>query len=98
MRLELNQEMLGLRPRELLRIRGVAGHALVCHSGSVWLTQHGDGRDILLGAGERFVLDRDGVALLQAFEQSSVGLAPGAAARSVAARLRAAHTPNCAAA
>ena len=79
MNLELNQDGLCLKPKQMLKVRNGAGHAILCHSGSLWLTQYGDGRDIVLGAGESFRFDRDGLALVQALEQSSVSLTARAA-------------------
>jgi len=89
MRLELNQNGLCMKPKQLLRVGGGAGNAIVCHSGSVWVTQDGDLRDIILGAGESFVIERNGPTLVQALEQSAVSFAQSAhAARSaVAAKL-----------
>jgi hypothetical protein len=75
MTLELKPEGLCLNKRQLLKLRGGAGHAVVCHSGSVWLTQDGDRRDIVLGAGESFALDRAGLVLVQALEQSAISIA-----------------------
>jgi len=86
MKLELMEDAICLKPKQLLKVRGGAGHAVVCHSGSVWLTQARDQRDILLGAGESFVLDRNGAALLQAFEQSAVSIGPAASATRFASR------------
>ena len=80
MRLELNQDGLCMKPKQLLRVHGGAGNEIVCHSGSVWLTQEGDPRDIVLGAGETFVLERRGQALVQALEQSALSFARSARA------------------
>ena len=100
MKLELNTERFCLTPKQLLKVRGGIGHALVCHSGSVWLTQHRDRRDILLAAGDSFVLDHGGLALVQALEQSAVSLARAAPERRPAASRRAsgASPAPCAAA
>ncbi len=47
-----------------LRIRdGHGAHVAVGH-GTAWLTQHGDRRDIVIGAGESFRIDRDGVTVV----------------------------------
>ncbi len=78
MNLELNQDGLCMKPKQLLKVRGGVGHTIVCHSGSVWVTQDRDRRDIVLGAGESFALDRSGLALVQAFEQSAISIAPPA--------------------
>jgi hypothetical protein len=78
MKLELIEDAICLKPKQLLKVRGGAGHTVVCHSGSVWLTQARDWRDVVLGAGESFALDRNGPALLQAFEQTAVSIGPTA--------------------
>jgi len=76
MNLELNPDGLCLKPNQVLKVHGGIGHAIVCHSGSLWVTQHRDQRDIVLGAGEAFALDRNGLALVQALAQSAVSLVP----------------------
>jgi hypothetical protein len=67
-----------------------------CLAGSLWITQDGDTDDVVLKAGECFVLDRRGLALVSApvdsatlvVEKASRG-APCAAQRFVApGRLR----------
>ena len=85
MNLELNQDGLCLKSHQILKVRRGSGHTIVCHNGSVWLTQHGDGRDIVLNAGESFALDRDGLALVEALEQSGISIAPPAARTRAAA-------------
>jgi len=79
MNLEFNPQGLCLKPKQLLKVRRGSGHAIVCHSGSLWVTQHRDPRDIVMGAGESFALDRNGLVLVQALEQSAISIAPPAA-------------------
>jgi len=76
MNIELNQNGLCLKPNQLVKVRGGRGHSIICHSGSVWVTQDGDPRDVVLRAGEAFTLDHDGPALLQAFEPGAISIAP----------------------
>ena len=78
MNLELNHDGLCLKSRQVLKVRGGSGHTIICHSGAVWVTQDRDRRDIVLGAGESFALDRNGLALVQALEQSAISIAPAA--------------------
>ena len=81
MRLELNQDELCMKRRQILNVRGGIGHVIACHSGSIWVTQEGELRDIILGAGESLALERKGPVLVQALEQSAISLArstPGA--------------------
>lgn len=85
MNLELNQNNLCLKRNQVLRVRDGLGHSVVCDSGSVWLTQEGDPRDIVLNAGDAFALDRRGLALLLAFEPGAIRIrqteTPGRAGR-----------------
>lgn len=76
MNIELNQSGLCLKTKQVAKVRGAKGRSIVCHSGSVWVTQVGDARDIVLSAGDSFTLDREGLALLLAFEPSAVSIAP----------------------
>jgi hypothetical protein len=55
-----------LRDREVLNIRDGQGLAVRCLGGALWITQDGDSDDIVLKAGQCFVLDRPGLALVTA--------------------------------
>ncbi len=55
-----------LRAREVLDIRNGRGLVVRCLAGALWITQDGDTDDIVLKAGECFVLDRHGLALVSA--------------------------------
>jgi Protein of unknown function (DUF2917) len=66
----------------LQSIEDGCGSSVQCLEGALWLTQQGDTRDIVLEAGESFVLDRPGTAALQALggpARLSIGAAPAAA-------------------
>lgn len=78
MNIELNQDGLCLKPKQVVKVRNGKGHSVICHSGSVWVTQDGDSRDVILRAGESFTLDRNGPALVQAFEQGAISIARSA--------------------
>ena len=51
-------------------VRGDKGRRVELLSGSLWITQDGDQRDIVLGPGEAFAFDRHADALLSAFDDS----------------------------
>jgi hypothetical protein len=53
-----------LPPRGIYRIDDGAGTLIECLSGALWITQHGDHRDITLERGQCFQLDRDGLAIV----------------------------------
>jgi hypothetical protein len=53
-----------LNTGELLDIDDGEGFTVECLDGAVWITQSSDPRDIVLKAGESFVLDKPGLALV----------------------------------
>jgi hypothetical protein len=55
---------LRLNSGELLEVNNGEGIAVACLEGSVWITQSDDARDIVLTAGQAFLLDRPGLALV----------------------------------
>ncbi|HYF21362.1 MAG TPA: DUF2917 domain-containing protein [Ramlibacter sp.] len=63
-----------LAPGATLRRNHAAGVQVRCVSGSVWVTQDGDTRDVLLAAGESFTGDRRGRLLVHALEASRVDI------------------------
>jgi hypothetical protein len=67
-----------LQRGRLLRLRR-AGSRLTVHAGSVWITEHGNLRDIILRPGESFVLAQPGIALLEACSDAALSYEPEAA-------------------
>jgi DUF2917 family protein len=55
---------LRLKQGELIDVRDGQGLVVNCLEGSVWITQANDARDIVLDAGEAFMLDKPGLALV----------------------------------
>jgi hypothetical protein len=53
-----------LNTGELLDINDGEGFTVECLEGAVWITQSNDPRDIVLNAGQSFVLDQQGLALV----------------------------------
>jgi hypothetical protein len=60
-----------LPSRGLERIVDGAGLTLLCLKGAIWVTQENDRRDVVLGAGESFLLDRNGLAVVYALTPAS---------------------------
>jgi hypothetical protein len=56
--------MVSLRAGDLLRLRSASGMVISCRSGTLWITQEQDTRDIVLRPGACFTLDRSGLALI----------------------------------
>ncbi|MEP7302624.1 MAG: DUF2917 domain-containing protein [Caldimonas sp.] len=52
------------------RVHHPIGHRVECVTGSLWVTQDGDPRDIILTPGESFAFDHDGDALISALDES----------------------------
>lgn len=59
---------------QVLRLHDAAGWAIACRSGSIWITQEADTRDVFLDAQDSFTLDRSGLALILARQDSAVGI------------------------
>ncbi|MGZ3158745.1 MAG: DUF2917 domain-containing protein [Burkholderiaceae bacterium] len=53
-----------LRQEQHLRLRDALGWTIKAVSGTIWITQESDSRDIVLKAGDSFVLDRPGSTLV----------------------------------
>jgi hypothetical protein len=58
----------------LLRIVDGRGILVRVLNGVVWITQDGSSADHVLQPGEKFRLDRDGLAIVQAFRRSALTL------------------------
>lgn len=63
---QMHKGIIGLPAGEVLRLRVAEGRHIGVVRGVAWVTQDGDPRDIVLGAGESFQFDRDGLALVMA--------------------------------
>jgi hypothetical protein len=50
-----------------------------CRSGRLWLTQYGDSRDVVLGSGECFQIDRGTVIVVQAMWPAQLAVFQSAA-------------------
>jgi hypothetical protein len=57
---------------DLVGIRNARGALVFVESGTAWITQENDLRDVFVPAGESFRLDRDGVALVQAHRSATI--------------------------
>ncbi len=55
-----------LRTREVLDIHDGQGLVVRCLAGALWITQDGDTDDVVVNAGQCFVLDRRGLELVSA--------------------------------
>ena len=81
MKICLEDTSVELATNEMLTITGGLGMKVTCVLGSIWITQNNDQRDVVLAAGETFVINRDGIALLSAMASSMVAMQPAVPSR-----------------
>ena len=67
---DLNNGARQLGKGHIRHVHGDKGRRVELLSGSLWITQDGDLRDVVLAPGEAFAFDRRGDALLSAFADS----------------------------
>lgn len=65
-------DIVRLHGPELLRLHKASGWTLRVLAGTAWVTQDHDVRDIVLQAGESFVLDRDGDVLVSPLKEARI--------------------------
>ncbi|MBO0765573.1 MAG: DUF2917 domain-containing protein [Hyphomicrobiaceae bacterium] len=57
-------------------IEGRKGLQITALSGTIWVTQPGDQRDIILTRGRSFILDRGGRTVVYAFKDAAILVGP----------------------
>jgi hypothetical protein len=67
---DLNLAATALPMHAVHRLHDARGLLVSCLSGTLWLTQEGDVRDIVLEAGDDALIDRDGLTLLAALSDA----------------------------
>jgi len=82
MKIEFSSSGVLMAKDQTLNLPHAAGVRIASQSGTVWITQDGDLRDIVLSAGESVVLERTTPTIVQAFEPALITIAdPVKAAR-----------------
>lgn len=72
MNTELRQPLTHLPAGSMLHLCDGRGRAVMVFEGQVWITQDNDPRDFVLGAGESFSIDREGLTLVEALHDSKL--------------------------
>jgi len=72
MQIEINRSTLSLADEGLVAIRDGQGTRIVCHTGSLWITQECDVKDAVITAGESFTVRNPGLTLLTALSASEL--------------------------
>ena len=74
MKVKISQSEFCLSKRQTLSLGDGAGVRIEAQSGTVWVTQDHDLRDVVLEPGQAVTLERNGRAIVQALEASRVRL------------------------
>ena len=61
-----------LAPNELVKMDEARGTTLRVTRGTLWITLENDARDIVLEAGDSYMIDREGLTLVEAQRESTV--------------------------
>lgn len=72
--LHMERVLIELKYRGTVPVEDAAGTYIDCLRGRIWITEWGSTDDIVLEAGQRYVISRGGVALVQALREALVGL------------------------
>ena len=74
MQIEIISSIVALKRDGLLAVRDGAGTRIECRSGSVWITQEGDVKDVIIVDGESFTIRNPGLTLVTGLEASSIAV------------------------
>ena len=72
MQIEINRSTLSLAREGLVAIRDGQGTRIVCHAGSLWITQECDVKDSVITTGESFTVRNPGLTLVTALNASEL--------------------------
>jgi len=83
MQIEINRSTLSLARDGLVAIRDGQGTRVVCHAGSLWITQECDVKDAVITDGESFTVNHPGLTLVTGLSASELTIVePRAATQS----------------
>jgi hypothetical protein len=71
---DMKPDVIEMNRRSMISVNGALGGRIDCLRGRIWITEAGCGDDIVLEAGDSYVISRDGVVLVQALRQAFVGV------------------------
>ena len=78
MRLNANKPLLKLQRGQVLTLDDAQGTRIMARIGTVWVTEEGEGRDHVVGAGDTLVVARPGRTVVQALRPAWIALVAGA--------------------
>ena len=76
-----------LKDSRAIKLTDARGSRVACLAGVLWITQEHDVRDVVLHAGQDFVISRQGVTLVHACEDSELSVSVRSPAKHTAGRL-----------
>jgi len=74
MKIEFPATRFVLATDQFIKLEGAVGVRISSRRGSVWITQDGDIRDVVLEPGEAFVIERAGPSIVQALEPAELAI------------------------
>lgn len=75
MKLEINAGALRIARGQTLKLRDSVGSTLCAREGTVWITEEGSRKDVVLENGACYRIGKPGLTLVQAFADASVSFA-----------------------
>jgi len=79
MDLRTQSAVLELKPGQVVTLDDAEGTSVRTRCGAIWMTEEGESKDFVLGAGERRVIRNRGRTLIQAMKTSWISIRPEAA-------------------
>jgi len=67
----MNATNVDLRNRQSIAFPDIEGTALAVTRGTLWITQENDTHDVVLGPGDVWMVDRDGLTIIEAQNDAS---------------------------
>ena len=77
MQLQLTDPSLSLETGQVVALDDACGMRISTRTGSIWVTEEGDGRDHVVGPGQALVVSRNGRTLVQALKSSWISIVDG---------------------
>ena len=71
-----NPTIVDLAKRETLVLSDIPGTTLLVTRGAVWITEEDDSRDIVLGPGEAWTVEREGLTIVEAQTDTTLTTRP----------------------
>ena len=72
MKIEFPASRIVLAADQFVKLEDAVGVRISNGRGTVWITQDGDTRDVVLGPGDAFIIDREGPSIVQALQPAEL--------------------------